>query len=171
MRTRLKGRVWKFGDNISTDHIISGRYLGTTDPKVFAEHAMEAVDPDFSKKVRPGDIIVAGRNFGCGSSREQAPMALKTLGIAAIVGESFARIFFRNCINLGLPAVECKGIHAATSEGQEVEIDLSQGIITTSSGQKLGISPYPPRVLEILESGGLIPKLRAEFAAGKEVRG
>ncbi|MFQ5837248.1 MAG: 3-isopropylmalate dehydratase small subunit [Thermoplasmata archaeon] len=170
MRRRLKGRVWKFGDGISTDHIISARYLGTTDPKVFADHAMENVDPEFSKKVKPGDMIVAGHNFGCGSSREQAPLALKSLGISAIVAESFARIFFRNSINIGLPAVECKGISEAVSEGEVIEVDLADGYLATAGGRQLKISSFPPRVLEILQAGGLIPKLRAEFQAASGSR-
>ncbi len=165
MQVRLKGKVWRFGKGISTDHIISAKYLDTLDPQIFAAHAMEAVDPDFSKKVRPGDIIVAGSDFGCGSSREQAPMALKSLGIQAIIAESFARIFFRNSINIGLPAIECKGISRAVSEGDTVEVDLERGIVLMADGEKLRISVYPPRVLEILQAGGLIPKLKEEFQA------
>src|SRR5207249_2734336 len=109
MQTRFQGRVWTFGDDISTDHIIAGKYLGTTDPKVFADHAFEAVDPTWARNVRPGDLIVAGTNFGCGSSREQPPVALKTLGISAIPATSFARIFFRTAINLGSPVIERAG--------------------------------------------------------------
>ncbi len=127
---------------------------------------MEVVDPDFPKKARPGDILVAGSNFGSGSSREQAPLALKTLGISAILAESFARIFFRNCINIGLPAIECEGISGAVSEGDVVTVDLVRGLITTSRGAELEVSPYPPRVLEILRAGGLIPKLREELRPG-----
>ncbi len=163
MKAKIMGRVWKFGDGITTDHIISTQYLGTTDPRVFADHAMEVVDPDFSKKVQAGDIIVAGQNFGSGSSREQAPMALKTLGISAILAESFARIFFRNVINIGVPAIECRGISEAVSEGELIEVDLGEGIVTTAGGRKLKMSVFPPRVLEILEAGGLIPKLKEEF--------
>src|SRR5207247_11041311 len=103
MLREFRGRVWTFGDDVSTDHIIAGKYLGTTDAKVFAAHAFEAVDPTWSSKVQHGDVIVAGDNFGCGSSREQAPVALKTLGISGILANSFARIFFRNAINLGFP--------------------------------------------------------------------
>src|SRR2546428_13306942 len=107
MQSRFKGRVWTFGDDISTDHIIAGKYLGTTDSKVFAAHAFEAVDPTWAKKVQPGDLIVAGDNFGCGSRREKAPVALKNLGIFAILAHSLARIFFRNTIKLGVPVLEC----------------------------------------------------------------
>ncbi len=105
MQRHFRGRVWTFGDDISTDHIIAGKYLGTTDPNVFAAHAFEAVNPAWAKGVQAGDLIVAGDNFGCGSSREQAPIALKTLGVSAILANSFARIFFRNSINLGLPVL------------------------------------------------------------------
>jgi 3-isopropylmalate/(R)-2-methylmalate dehydratase small subunit len=172
MEAKLSGRVWTFGDNVSTDHIISGRYLGTTDPQVFAEHAMEAVDPEFPKKVRPGDIIVAGRNFGTGSSREQAPVALKTLGIGAIVAKSFARIFFRNSINIGLPVVECPELRDVVQEGDEVEVDLKAGAVTGPSGEMYMFKPLPENVLEILEAGGLVAKLRAELGGpGAQTRG
>lgn len=159
----FRGRVWKFGEGISTDHIISVKYLDSTDPKAFAAHAMEVVDPQFPNKAKPGDLIVAGSNFGCGSSREQAPLALKALGIGTIVAESFARIFFRNSINIGLPVVECKGIAAAVSEGDTIEVDLRAGFVTTPKGGRLRISRYPPRVLEILRAGGLIPLLQKEL--------
>ncbi|MEE9173732.1 MAG: 3-isopropylmalate dehydratase small subunit [Thermoplasmata archaeon] len=161
---RFRGRVWKFGDNITTDHIISVKYLGTTDAQVFADHVMETVDPDFPDKAKPGDMIVAGRNFGGGSSREQAPLGLKTLGISAILAESFARIFYRNSINIGLPVVECDGISKAVEEGDTLELDLSDGVVRIPSGEEMTISPFPARVLEILTAGGLIPKLKQETA-------
>ncbi|MEE9592311.1 MAG: 3-isopropylmalate dehydratase small subunit [Thermoplasmata archaeon] len=164
MEALLRGRVWKFGDNITTDHIIAVKYLGTTDARVFADHAMETVDPDFSKKAKPGDMIVAGRNFGSGSSREQAPVALKILGIVAVLAESFARIFYRNSINIGLPVVECPGISDAAEEGEVLELDLAGGVVRVPSGQEKTITPFPPRVLEILTAGGLIPKLKQEAA-------
>lgn len=145
------------------------KYLDSTDTNVFAAHAMEVVDPEFPRKAKPGDLIVAGSNFGCGSSREQAPLALKALGIRAIVAESFARIFFRNSINIGLPVVECKGIAAAVEEGDRIEVDFTDGLVTTSKGDKLKVSRYPPRVLEILQAGGLIPMLRQEFGADSSV--
>ncbi len=165
MEYYLRGRVWKFGRGISTDHIIAAKYLDTVDAQVFAAHAMETVDPDFPKKVRPGDLIVAGPNFGCGSSREQAPMALKALGIQAIVAESFARIFFRNSINIGLPLVECPDVSKSVEEGDHIEVDLTRGILRTADGQELRTTAFPPRVLEILEAGGLIPKLKQESRA------
>ena len=164
MEARFRGRAWVFGEDISTDHIIAGRYLGTTDPKVFAEHCMEAVDPEFAKKVRPGDIIVAGPNFGCGSSREQAPIAIKYLGIAAILAPSFARIFFRNAINLAIPVLECPGIQDNVKAGEEVDVDVGRGEVRTGSGKVLMFRPLPPHVLEILEAGGLVPKLKRDLA-------
>ncbi|TLZ76904.1 MAG: 3-isopropylmalate dehydratase small subunit [Methanobacteriota archaeon] len=163
MQTRFEGRVWTFGDDISTDHIIAGKYLGTTDPKVFAEHAFESVDPTWAKKVQRGDMIVAGANFGCGSSREQAPVALKTLGISAILANSFARIFFRNAINLGFPVVECAGLRDRVKTGDTIELDLAEGEVRIPSGQTLKFTPLPANVLEILEAGGLVPKLRKEL--------
>lgn len=165
MQTRLQGRVWTFGDDISTDHIIAGKYLGTTDARVFAEHAFEAVDPTWAKKVQPGDILVAGDNFGCGSSREQAPVALKTLGISAILANSFARIFFRNAINLGFPVLECPGLRAKVNTGDVIEVDVARGEIHLPGSGVMRFKPLPPNVLEILEAGGLVPKLRRELAA------
>ncbi|MFQ6012297.1 MAG: 3-isopropylmalate dehydratase small subunit [Thermoplasmata archaeon] len=158
----MKGRVWKFGDDITTDHIIAVKYLGTTDAQVFADHAMETVDPAFSSKAEPGDIIVAGRNFGSGSSREQAPVAFKTLGISAVLAESFARIFHRNSINIGLPVLECPGISEAVEEGEVIEVRLEDNVVRLPSGEAKPISPLPPHDWEILSAGGLIPKLRQD---------
>lgn len=165
MQTRFQGRVWTFGDDISTDHIIAGKYLGTTDPNVFAAHAFEAVDASWAKNVRTGDLIVAGDNFGCGSSREQAPVALKTLGIAAILANSFARIFFRNAINLGFPVLESPGLRQKVNGGDVIEVDLGHGEVRLPDGGMTRFNPLPPNVLEILEAGGLVPKLRAELSA------
>ena len=165
MQTLLRGHVWKFGDDISTDHIIAGRYLTSTDPKVLAEHAMENVDPQFVKKVRPGDIVVAATNFGCGSSREQAPLALKAAGISCVVADTFARIFYRNSINIGFPVVECPGLHERVKEGDLLTVDLAAGNVVLGSGETLPFHPLPPNILEILNAGGLVPKLRAELAA------
>jgi 3-isopropylmalate dehydratase small subunit len=163
MLTRFRGRVWTFGDDISTDHIIAGKYLGTTDAKVFAEHAFEAVDPTWAKKVQPGDLIVAGDNFGCGSSREQAPVALKTLGIAAILAKSFARIFFRNAINIGFPVIECEGLRERVKTGDTIDLDMARGEVHLPSGEVIPCSALPPNVLEILEAGGLVAKLKQEL--------
>lgn len=165
METRFKGRVWTFDDDVSTDHIIAGKYLGTTDVKVFAEHAFEAVDPTWAKKVQRGDLIVAGDNFGCGSSREQAPVALKTLGISAILANSFARIFFRNAINLGFPVLESPGLRGKVGTGDVIEVDMSRGEVRLPSGGLTRFTPLPPNVLEILDAGGLVPKLRKDLSA------
>ncbi len=165
MQTTFTGRVWTFGDDISTDHIIAGRYLTSADPKVLSEHAMENVDPQFAKKVKPGDVIVAGTNFGCGSSREQAPIALRAAGVSCVVANTFARIFFRNSINIGFPVVECPGLHEKVQEGETVTVDLAAGHVLLPSGERVLFQPLPPNLLEILNAGGLVPKLRAELAA------
>lgn len=157
----LKGKVWVFGDDIDTDAIIPARYLNTFDPEELARHCMEDADPSFPGKVSPGDIIVAGKNFGCGSSREHAPLALKGAGIACVIAESFARIFYRNAINIGLPILESKEAAAFLKEGDEVEIDLEKGEITeVSSGQKFSAVPFPPFMQEIMARGGLINYVR-----------
>ena len=165
METVLRGRAWKFGDDVSTDHIIAGRYLTSTDPKVLGEHAMENVDPQFVKKVKAGDVIVAATNFGCGSSREQAPIALKAAGISCVVANTFARIFYRNSINIGFPVVECPGLPERVKEGDTVTVDLAAGHVVLPSGETMPFHPLPPNILEILNAGGLVPKLRAELAA------
>jgi len=165
VETHFRGRAWVFGEDISTDHIIAGRYLGTTDPKVFAEHCLENVDPNFAKEAKPGDLLVAGANFGCGSSREQAPLAIKHLGIAAILAPSFARIFFRNAINLALPVLECPGIETKVRAGDTIEVDMAKGTVRTAGGEELRFKALPLNVLEILEAGGLVPKLKRELAA------
>lgn len=148
----ISGRVWKFGDNVDTDVIIPGKYLRTTDMSVFASHVMEGIDPEFPKKVKAGDIIVAGKNFGCGSSREQAPLALKYAGVACIVAESFARIFFRNAINVGLPiieaTIECK-------DGDIIEIDLEKGTVKKED-KTYSATKLPDFLREILSDGGLV---------------
>lgn len=167
MQTQFRGRAWTFGEDISTDHIIAGRYLGTTDPTVFAEHCLETVDPKFAKEAKPGDLIVAGPNFGCGSSREQAPLAIKHLGIAAILAPTFARIFFRNAINLALPVLECPGIHEKVEPGDTIEVNMERGEVRVASGEVVAFKALPPNVLEILEAGGLVPKLKKDLAAGK----
>ncbi len=149
---KISGRVWKFGDNIDTDVIIPGKYLRTTDMSVFAAHVMEGIDPQFSQKVKMGDIIVAGENFGCGSSREQAPLALKHAGIACIVAGSFARIFFRNAINVGLPIMEA-GFDC--EDGDTIEIDLEKGLVKNGNQTYLG-TKLPDFLLEILTDGGLV---------------
>ncbi|RJS76089.1 3-isopropylmalate dehydratase small subunit [Candidatus Bathyarchaeota archaeon] len=151
------GRAWKFGDDINTDYIIAGKYkLSITDLDELSKHTMEAIMPDFAEKVQKGDFVVAGRNFGCGSSREQAPLVLKRLGVAAVIAKSFARIFYRNAINIGLPAVEC----ADTDEidtGDLLEVDLTRGTVKNISKRKVYmIKPLPPELWKILSEGGLV---------------
>jgi len=149
------GRVFKFGDNIDTDLIIPARYLDRTDPKELGAHCMEGVDPEFPKKVKEGDIIVAGYNFGCGSSREHAPLAIKGCGVACVIAKSFARIFFRNAINTGLPILESRDAHEI-DEGDEVEVDLEKGEIRDITKEKIfRASPFPDFMLEIMKAGGL----------------
>ena len=155
MKTR--GRIWTFGDNIDTDVIIPATHLQLSSPDQLAAHCMEPINPGFAQAVRPGDIIVAGRNFGCGSSREHAPVAIKASGVAAVVAGSFARIFFRNAINIGLPVIECQGLREVVSEGDELEIDLDGGSIRQiKNGAAHPIEPYPPFIQTIIEHGGLM---------------
>lgn len=157
MEKIIKGRTWVFGDDIDTDVIIPGKYLRTTDMQVFADHAMEGIDPDFSKKVKPGDIVVGGNNFGCGSSREQAALAIKYAGVACVVAKSFGRIFFRNAINVGLPLMEA---NIQCHEGDEIEVDLENGKVTVNGKEYTG-NKLPDFLLEILSDGGLVPRRRA----------
>lgn len=154
---KLTGRVWKFGDDVDTDAIIPARYLNTSDPKELAGHVMEDADRDFPKKVRPGDIIVAGKNFGCGSSREHAPIAIKAAGVQAVVARSFARIFYRNAFNIGLPIFESAGLSRDAKEGGTVEIDADSGVIKNlATGAEHRAEPIPPFMLELIASGGLV---------------
>ncbi len=156
------GRVWKYGDDINTDVIFPGKYTYTiSDPQEMAQHALEDLDPDFVQKVQPGDVIVAGRNFGCGSSREQAVICLKEAGVGAIVAKSFARIYFRNAINAGLPIAACDAVEGVES-GEEITIDLAAGIVVTPRGEYT-FPPLPPSVMEILEDGGLIPHVQKKL--------
>jgi len=161
MDMKLRGKAWKFGDDVNTDLIIPGKYLELTDPEEMARHAMEGVDLGFSERVKPGDIVVGGRNFGCGSSREHAPLALKHVGVGAVVAESFARIFYRNAVNIGLPALECPDITDAVEEGDTIEIDLTGGVIrNTRTGSQLRFTPLPDFLVEVLNDGGLAAYLR-----------
>jgi 3-isopropylmalate dehydratase small subunit len=158
---KLEGKVWKYGDNIDTDVIIPARYLNTTDPKILAAHCMEDIEQMFAKEVTPGDIMVGGRNFGCGSSREHAPISIKGAGVSCIVAESFARIFFRNAINIGLPILESPEAARDAQKGDVLRVDLVAGTITNErSGKTYQASPYPPFVLGIIEAGGLVPYTR-----------
>lgn len=154
--------MWLFGDDINTDLIIPGRYLDNYDPAHLAAHAMEGVSADFSSSVRKGDIIVAGRNFGCGSSREQAVIALKHAGIGAVVASSFARIFYRNAVNLGLPVLVCKDAHRKLRDGTSVRVDPVSGSITGDS-VRIDAERIPEHVARILEQGGLVPYVRSRL--------
>lgn len=157
----IKGKVWKFGDNVNTDEIISSRYLNTQDPEELGKHCMEDIDAEFSKKVSNGDIIVAGKNFGCGSSREHAQLAIKGIGISCIIAESFARIFYRNSINMALPIVEIPDV-SKIQEGDYLEIDLDKGVILNlSENQKYKIQPFPRFIQGIIKSGGLLKWIRS----------
>jgi len=151
----FKGRVWLFGDNIDTDLIIPGKYLVITDPKELAKHVFENIIESFYTKVKPGDIIVAGKNFGCGSSREHAPLAIKAAGISAVIAKSFARIFFRNAINIGLPVIEEKELYDNVETGDIIEISLSDGKIY-AKGRVFNFKPIPSFLMRILEDGGLV---------------
>jgi 3-isopropylmalate/(R)-2-methylmalate dehydratase small subunit len=160
----IEGRVWLFGDGIDTDIIIPARYLVLPIDEM-KSRAMEPLRPEFAAAVAPGDIIIAGRNFGCGSSREQAPAVLKALGVVAIIAESFARIFYRNAINLGISVVEAPGCTEAVKEGQRVSVDLSAGTVTIEgTGVELTASPLPDFLLQVIVDGGLIPHLRTRKA-------
>lgn len=156
----MKGTVWKFGDDIDTDIIVPGRYLIYTDEERLSQHCMEGLDADFSKKCKKGDFIVAGRNFGCGSSREHAPIALKGVGVSAVIAESFARIFYRNATNVGVPLLEAPGITELVENEEEIEVDMDNGLITNQSGESIEFKKLPPFMLEILEQGGLIEYLK-----------
>jgi len=152
----MKGKVWKYGDNVNTDVIYAGKYTYVIMPaEEMAKHALEDLDPEFAKKVQPGDVIVAGRNFGCGSSREQAAACLKAAGVQAVVAKSFARIYYRNAINLGLPVLQSAEAVEALQAGDEVEVDVTAGKIK-SGGREFSFPAFPPSVLGILEAGGLI---------------
>lgn len=154
---KFKGRVWKFGPDIDTDRIIPARHLNTSDPKELARHCMEDEDPGFASKVAEGDIIVAEKNFGCGSSREHAPIAIKAAGVSCVIAKSFARIFFRNSFNMGLPILECPEAVDATEAGDEIQVDFSTGEIKNiTRGGSFKANPVPPFMQELVKAGGLI---------------
>jgi 3-isopropylmalate/(R)-2-methylmalate dehydratase small subunit len=157
----VKGKVIKFGNNIDTDVILPGKWLSLIDPKELARHAMEGLDPAFPAKAAKGVIVVGAKNFGCGSSREQAPIALKNAGVQCVLAETFARIFYRNSINIGLPVIECKGISEAVADGDELVVDLEAGKVTNlTKNVTLQGTKMPPFIMEILSDGGLIENLR-----------
>lgn len=155
------GTVLKYGDNVDTDVIIPARYLNTIDKKELASHCMEDIDKDFTKKVKQGDIMVAGFNFGCGSSREHAPIAIKESGISLVIAKSFARIFYRNSINIGLAIVECEKAADAIENGHEVEADLDSGIILDkTTGESFKTEPFPEFIQQIISNGGLVESIK-----------
>jgi len=159
-------KAWKYGNDVNTDEIVPARYLNTSDPDELAAHCMEDADGGrFASGHRPGDVIVAGRNFGCGSSREHAPVAIKAAGVSAVVADSFARIFFRNAINIGLAILESPRAAAAIEQGDEVSFDLTAGTIT-ARGETFAFAPYPTELRQIVAAGGLLPYVRARRAAG-----
>lgn len=155
------GKTFKYGDNVDTDVIIPARYLNTHDAAELASHCMEDIDASFAACVRPGDILVAGRNFGCGSSREHAPLAIKASGVSCVIAASFARIFYRNALNIGLPILECPEAACAIEAGDKVSVDLETGTITDdTSGRKFAAEPFPPFMQELIKAGGLAAYIR-----------
>ncbi len=162
---KFQGTVHKFGNNVDTDVIIPARYLNTTDAEELARHCMEDIDPSFAGRVKPGDVIVAGDNFGCGSSREHAPLAIRASGVCCVVARSFARIFYRNAINIGLPILECDFGDDFAESGDLLEIDLGTGkIVNATRTGSCRAKPFPDFVLELVRAGGLVAHLRAELA-------
>ena len=161
----IRGKAWKFGDDVDTDLIIPARYLNTTDIAELSKHCLEPVNPEWAGRVAAGDVIVAGKNFGCGSSREHAPLAIKGVGVAAIVAVSFARIFYRNAFNIGLPVIEAPEAAAAVAEGDELEIFLDEGKITVG-GKSFPFSPIPDFMMDLVRAGGLMPWLKGEIGSG-----
>jgi 3-isopropylmalate/(R)-2-methylmalate dehydratase small subunit len=162
----IEGRVWTLGPDVDTDQIISGKYLTIIDPNELKKHVFEIALPEFAREARAGDILVADENFGCGSSREHAPQAMRAIGVGAVVADSFARIFFRNAINLGIPTVEVRGVRAIFEKGDTARIEMSAGRITNlRTGNSVSFPPLPHHLLELLEAGGLVEKVRRELEA------
>ena len=160
---KLEGTVFKYGDNVDTDVIIPARYLNSSDPKELASHCMEDIDKEFVSKVKSGDIIVAAKNFGCGSSREHAPIAIKAAGVSIVIAETFARIFYRNAINIGLPIMECPEAAREICAGDRVEVDLDSGIVTdVTQGKTWKGQAFPPFMQNIISAGGLIPYINSK---------
>ena len=162
---QAKGRVFKYGDNVDTDVIIPARYLNSSDPAELATHCMEDIDNTFVKRVQKGDIIVASKNFGCGSSREHAPIAIKAAGVSCVIAETFARIFYRNAINIGLPIIECPEAAKAISAGDEVEVNFDTGVITdVTSGQSFQGQAFPPFMQKLIDCEGLVNYINTKNA-------
>ena len=169
--TNMRGTSRKFGDHVDTDVIIPARYLNVSTAEELARHCMEDIAPEFASAVKPGDFIVAGENFGCGSSREHAPLAIKGAGIACVIAKSFARIFYRNAINTGLPIMECPEAVQGTEQGDQLTVDLGSGTISNSrTGHTYVTSPLPPFIMDILAAGGLVPYTRRRLEAHSEVQ-
>ena len=161
---KAEGRIFRYGDNVDTDVIIPARYLNTSDRKELASHCMEDIDSTFVSSVKEGDIIVAGRNFGCGSSREHAPIAIKESGISCVIAATFARIFFRNSINIGLPILECPEAAEEIKAGDSVSVDFSTGVITEeTTGKEYKAEPFPPFMQRLIEAGGLVPYIKENY--------
>jgi 3-isopropylmalate/(R)-2-methylmalate dehydratase small subunit len=164
---KLTGTVWKYGDNVDTDAIIPARYLNVSTPEELAQHCMEDIDAGFVGAVQPGDIIVGAENFGCGSSREHAPLALKGAGVSCVVAKSFARIFYRNSINVGLPILECPEAVEGTGKGDRLTVNLKTGAITNErTGHTYQTSPFPDFIMGIIQAGGLVPYTRERLRQG-----
>ena len=158
------GKAWKFGNDINTDEIIPARYLNVSDPKELARHCMEDADPEFINKISKGDIIVAGSNFGCGSSREHAPISILAAEISCVIASSFARIFYRNCINIGLPILESPDAAEDIGEGDEIRVDFDRGEIKNITKSRIyAVTPFPPFMQEIIKKGGLMNKIKSEL--------
>ena len=158
---KTQGTVFKYPDNVDTDVIIPARYLNTSDAKELAKHCMEDIDTEFVTKVTPGDVMVAGWNFGCGSSREHAPLGIKTCGTGCVIAKSFARIFYRNAINIGLPILECEEAAEAIAAGDQVSVDFDTGVISDlTTGQQWQAEPFPPFIQNIIQKGGLLASLK-----------
>lgn len=165
---KVQGKVFRYGDNVDTDVIIPARYLNTSNPKELAKYCMEAIDVSFASKVQEGDVIVADKNFGCGSSREHAPIAIKASGISCVIAKSFARIFYRNAINIGLPILECEAAAEGITVGDEVAIDFKTGVINNlTQGETYTAQPFPEFMQRIMEVNGLVNYIREQEAKGE----
>lgn len=164
---KLQGKVWKFGNDVDTDIIIAARYLNSSDPAELASHCMEDADPDFASKVESGDIMVASKNFGCGSSREHAPIAIKAAGLSCVVAKSFARIFYRNAFNIGLPIFECPEVIDEVSQGDQLSVDADTGkIVNLTTGKEYQAAPIPEFMRQIIDAGGLISYVKGRVNKG-----
>jgi 3-isopropylmalate dehydratase small subunit len=165
---KFTGHAWVYGDNVDTDVIIPARYLSTSEPSELAPHCMEDIDADFAPSVAPGDVIVAGANFGCGSSREHAPIAIKANGVSCVIAASYARIFYRNAINIGLPILECPEAQGGISKGDELEIDVASGTIADrTNGKTFHASPAPEFLRSLFSAGGLVPYVRERLGKAR----